>query len=72
MTLTVESMPANNEIEIFCDSEGLDALIDQLQILKKHKGHIHLMTPSWAGNELTENKQIVENSLVHHVRVTLL
>ena len=72
MTLTVESLPSKNEIAIFCDSEGLNTLIEQLEILKKHKGHVHLMTPSWAGNELTENKQTPDNQLVHHVRVTLM
>lgn len=72
MTLTIESPPSKNEIEIFCDPEGLNALIEQLEILKKHKGHVHLMTPSWAGNELTENKQTPESQLIHHVRITLL
>jgi hypothetical protein len=72
MTLTFETTPSEKEMAIFCDAEGLDSLITQLQILKQHKGHVHLMTPSWSGNELTENKQVPENRLLHHIRITLL
>lgn len=32
---------------------------------------MHLMTPSWGGDELGEEKQVEENALVHHVRIAL-
>ena len=72
MTFTVESLPSKNELAIFCDAKGLDTLVGQLKILQKLQGHVHLMTPSWGGQELTENKQGAENLLIHHLRVTLV
>lgn len=44
------------EVEIFVDEDSLDLLIARLGLLKKNKDHEHFMTPSWAGNELTEEK----------------
>ncbi|MDT8071089.1 MAG: Imm32 family immunity protein [Terriglobia bacterium] len=67
--LTVEY--GNDVVEINCDEPGLDLLIRKLQLLKQHGGHQHLMTPSWAGDELTEEKQGPENILIHHLRIAL-
>lgn len=33
--------------------------------------HVHLMTPSWAGNELTEEVQGTGNVLFNHLRIVL-
>ena len=74
MKLTVEytkSKKGESEVTIFCDAEGLSELFTQLEILKKHKGHVHLMTPSWSGNELTEIKQQQDSELINHVRIIL-
>ena len=60
------------EVEIFCDQEGLSLLIRQLQLLKTAPDHVHLMTPSWAGNELSETTVGEGTSLINHLRVTLL
>lgn len=62
------------EIEIYCDSSGLDFLIAKLQQLKESKSnvdHTHLMTPAWSGNELTEVKAgSQKNILINHLVVT--
>ena len=60
------------EVEIFCDNDGLSLLIRQLELLKVGPAHVHLMTPSWAGNELSEITVGEGTVLVNHVRVTLL
>jgi hypothetical protein len=68
MLLTVE-YDARGVVEIHCDEEGLDSLIERLSTLRKRGGHEHLMTPAWAGNELTEEKQNASNELVNHLKV---
>jgi hypothetical protein len=58
------------EVAICCDAEGLERLIAQLEKLRHKRDHTHLMTPSWAGNELTEEKQGGKDYvLVNHLRV---
>ena len=70
--LTVEYNKIRKRIEIYCDSEGLEILINKLNSLKKNKGHTHLMTPSWAGYELTEEKQGGErNILINHLKIIM-
>jgi len=76
MTLTVEVESNGNskpptEVAICCDDEGLDLLVKKLERLRgKTCDHTHLMTPSWAGNELTEEKQGgAEYELVNHLRL---
>jgi Immunity protein 32 len=70
MLLTVEYDP-KGVVEIHSDKEGLDLLLTRLQALKAHGGHEHLMTPAWAGNELTEEKQGAESELINHLKITL-
>jgi hypothetical protein len=60
------------EVEIFCDREGLALLSRQLGLLKDGPAHVHFMTPSWAGDELDENRRGEGNDLVNHLRITLL
>lgn len=78
MLLTVEHKLGSNgrldqaEVEIYCDKDGLDLLLHELAILKEKGGHVHLMSPSWAGNELTEQKQGEQNALINHLCVMLV
>ena len=61
------------EVEIYLDEEGLDLLLSQLAFLKqKRTDHIHFMTPSWGGDELTEDRQHLDSLLAHHLRITIL
>lgn len=69
--LTVEINKKDESIEIFCDKEGIELLTKKIRILSEKGGHVHLMTPSWAGNELSEEKQGLENELVNHLRIVL-
>ncbi len=69
MLLTVEYK--KEEVEIYADVQGLDLLIERLLLLKKRGGHEHLMTPSWGGNELTEQKQSPANELIHHLCIMI-
>ncbi|WP_376797420.1 Imm32 family immunity protein [Thermogemmatispora sp.] len=75
MILTVE-YNAKGFVEIYMDEEGRRLLIDSLRRLRaqESKGdHDHLMTPSWAGNELTEEKQgDADNELIHQLNIILL
>jgi len=59
-------------VEIYCDSEGLDYLLEELSELKKVGDHIHFMTPSWGEGDLSEDKQGAENDLAHHLKLTLI
>ena len=77
--LTVEIRDAEKagageaEVEVFCDTEGLAALLRQLQHLQNTgRGHVHLMTPVWAGTELDENTVGKGTQLINHLRVTML
>ena len=75
MTLTVEvetneGCNAPAEVAICCDDEGLDFLVEKLTRLRGKRDHTHLMTPSWSGNELTEEKQGGNQyELVNHLRL---
>jgi Immunity protein 32 len=53
------------------DEEGLDLLVDGLTKPREHQEpeHDHLMTPSWAGTELTEDRQGAANDLIHMLTV---
>jgi len=74
MILTVEKEKIKDgEIVIAFDEEGLDLLISKLMSLKGRKDHEHLMTPSWAGNELTEEKKGGSDYvLINHLRLVKL
>ncbi len=70
MLFTVE-LAGESVAEIHLDEEGLDLLADRLMKLRRHQDpeHDHLMTPSWAGTELTEDKQGEGNDLIHMLTV---
>lgn len=61
-----------NQANIYCDRDGLETLLRELLILKSRGGHAHLMTPSWAGQELTEERHNLDAELVHHLRIVLI
>jgi hypothetical protein len=77
MILTLEikdgAKPTEAEAALCFDDEGLEFLIEKLIRLRGNRDHEHLMTPSWAGNELTEVKQgSAEYGLVNHLRLVKL
>lgn len=77
MILTLEikdgAKPTEAEAALCFDDEGLEFLIEKLIRLRGKRDHEHLMTPSWAGNELTEVKQgSAEYGLVNHLRLVKL
>ncbi|MBW8285911.1 MAG: immunity protein 32 [Rhizobium sp.] len=58
MILTVEREQSDEgEVAICFDQEGLELLISKLSKLRGGPDHLHLMTPAWAGSELTEERQ---------------
>jgi hypothetical protein len=58
-----------SEVEIYCDREGLNELIRKLEALANGETHVHLMSPSWAGHELSEEVVGSKNALIHHLRI---
>jgi hypothetical protein len=71
MILTAEirggSSSNTAEVAICFDDEGLERLLKHLTKLKTHRDHIHLKTPAWAGDDLTEKKQGSDFELVNHL-----
>lgn len=61
-----------SEVEIYCDSEGLKELQRQLNFLAKGESHVHLATPSWAGNELEEKIFGDGNVLINQLKITVI
>ncbi|MCC7308428.1 MAG: immunity protein 32 [Acidobacteria bacterium] len=62
-------------VEIFMDKEGRRSLIESLERLSPGEtkmDHDHLMTPAWAGAELTDEVQNAENQLINMVTVFLV
>lgn len=62
-------------VEVYMDDEGRDLLVNKLLRLKAEKGrgdHNHLMTPSWSGYELSEDKQGEDNTLINQLNIRLL
>ena len=56
--LQVEYDESGEKVEIIMNDVGIKELISQLEYLLNQKGpdHVHLMTESWGGDELTEGK----------------
>jgi len=71
MSITVES-ESEDVVQIFADSDGLDALVRDLTRLRDSsvKGdHVHLFSASWGGNDLSEERFLDNSALVHHVKI---
>lgn len=61
-----------DELEVFLDRAGLNSLLAQLQFLEGGRTeHVHLMTESWGGSELSDHPQRQENTVIHHVKILL-
>ncbi len=72
MLFTVEIASTNSDrprVEIFLDEDGIKLLLRRLEFIKNGKSHDHFMTPSWAGNELTEVKVGGPNVLVNMLNI---
>lgn len=76
MTLSFELVKDTKEpvLEIYVDQEGISLLKTIIEKIELHTGpwHEHLMTPSWSGNELTEEIMGEGNTLVHQVTISLM
>jgi hypothetical protein len=68
--VTVEYDPSG-AVEMYCDQDGLELLVGALVQLKHHGGHVHLRTPAWAGDELSEQLQGTHTDLIHHLMIVL-
>ncbi|MBZ5656437.1 MAG: immunity protein 32 [Acidobacteriia bacterium] len=67
--LTFELNPNHDELTIHTDAEGLQELQKQLGFLLKGSSHVHMMTPAWGGNELTEDHQAENTTLLSKVTI---
>ncbi|MCG8458518.1 MAG: Imm32 family immunity protein [Holophagales bacterium] len=78
MTFTVEIKDHDKldtgaaELEIFLDRDALADLVKQLSFLEAPGDHAHFMTPAWGGNELSEEVRRRGNSILHHLRISLI
>ncbi len=67
--LTFEISNDYQEIEIHGNKEGLTRLMKIIENVIKNQTHDHLMTASWAGNELTEEVQGENTKLINKVSI---
>lgn len=68
--LTFELTPDAEELQIHANHEGLRHLIRILDLLQKQEeDHDHLTTPSWGGNDLSEELHGEGHKLINHVKV---
>lgn len=67
--LTFELTHAGDQIEIHGDEDGLRILLAAIERALATKQHDHLFTPSWSGNELTEDRQGTSNTLINGVTI---
>jgi hypothetical protein len=68
--LTFELNTNHDELTIHADAEGLRELQQQVAfLLSGSSGHVHLMTPSWGGSELSEEHQVENSSLLNKVTI---
>lgn len=69
--LTVELTSGRDMVEIHCNRAGLLEHIELLTRLSQQTApeHAHLMTPSWAGSELSEEAQNADGVLINKVTV---
>ena len=67
--LTFELSADCNQLDIHGDTAGLQDLLQTLQRVISSHEHEHLMTPSWGGNELTEEAQGQGGRLINKVTI---
>jgi catechol-2,3-dioxygenase len=58
-----------SEVDIYCDTEGLQDLQRQLNFLAHGETHVHIASPSWAGDELGEVPFGTGNVIVHQATI---
>jgi len=64
---------SRGELNIFVDKEGAEKLKKYLTYLIEEKDtHFHLMTPSWGGSDLDEEKIVEDLELINQVRLQLV
>ena len=68
--LTFEMSP-NGTLEIHGDRMGLIELVKLVQHVLAGSQHEHLMSASWGGDELSEDKQGDKNRLINSVKIML-
>lgn len=70
---TVEYDSEQECVEIHLDENGAAELMRVLQECRESASneHVHLFTPSWGGNMLTETKQNegAESKLINHLKI---
>ena len=64
--ITAELNEQINAVELHLDKAGIESLIAQLESLKAYDSHLHFMTPSWGGKELSEAPHGA-NKLMNHL-----
>tara|TARA_R110000868_G_scaffold368973_1_gene632215 strand:- start:2025 stop:2252 length:228 start_codon:yes stop_codon:yes gene_type:complete len=69
--LTFESNDDSEQVEVHGDKEGLLMLAKILTDMaeKGESGSRNLMTKDWGGGELSNDKQRLDNTLWHHVKI---
>ena len=67
--LTFEISNDYQEIEIHGNVEGLTRLMNVIRGVIENQTHEHLMTPSWSGNELTEEIQGENTKIINKVSI---
>lgn len=67
--LTFELLADGDQLEIHGDIAGLQDLSHIIQRAIDAHQHEHLMTPSWGGNELTEETQGKGSKLINKVTI---
>jgi hypothetical protein len=61
-----------DQLEVYCDRDGLESLIGQLRLLKEGRtDHVDLMARSWGGTHLDESPQAPNNMSIRRVKVLL-
>jgi len=63
--INIEIDESGEGVEVFCDSEGVEELINYLRYIKANQEHMHLL----AGGELGELLVKEKNSLVKHAKL---
>ena len=60
------------EVEIYFDSESIKYFVNELNKLREPGDHFHWMTNTWGLGDLSEEKVREENSIAHHLKITLI
>ncbi len=69
--LTFEWDEQNELLEIHGNQEGLNSFKNEIELLLKstNEDHIHLQSPSWGGQELSDKKLNEQNKLISNVKI---